>query len=143
MGIRTTQIYGLNQAAQSLLEGEGDFLVAYEEDVVRRYTDGRVESWRRTGEASAVHSEPYAHFYGMFDDEYPLMRHVLPNGRVLLEQEYASPWASGPCIFLALVEEGAPEWRPADEEAYADYGRRPAAWVRETLWPDREIEESI
>jgi hypothetical protein len=145
MGIRMTQVYGLNEAAESLLAGGGDNLVDYVDEVTRRYADGRVLSFTLEGRDSLVHSAPSGeNYYGMFDgEEYPLLRHVLPDGRVLVEREYASPWASGPCIFLALVEEGAPEWRPADEPAYSSFGLAPGAWVRETLWTDAEIEDAI
>jgi archaeosine-15-forming tRNA-guanine transglycosylase len=145
MGIRMTQVYGLNEAAMKLLTGNGEYLIDYEEEVTVRYADGRVEHLTRNGSQTIVESEPSgSHYHGMFEGEvYDLERHVLPDGRVFVEREYASPWASGPCIFLALVEEGGKEWRPADEAAYADYGLRPAAWVRESLWTDQEISDSI
>ena len=144
MGIRMTQVYGLNTAAESLLAGDGEHFVAYSEEVTRRYEDGTVETFARDGQRSTVLSDPSGeHYYGMFDgEEYPLLRHRLPDGRVLVEREYASPWASGPCIFLALVEEGGEEWDPSQEEGYRNYGHA-APWVRETLWSDQEIAESI
>jgi hypothetical protein len=146
MGIRMTQIYGLNEAAAALISGDGENFLAYTEEVTRRYEDGTVETLQHEGQRSTVVSDPSGeHYYGMFDgEEYPLLRHRLPGGRVFVEREYASPWASGPCIFLALVEEGGEEWDPGQEAAYADYGRgRRAAWVRETLWSDEEITSSI
>lgn len=145
MGIRCTQIYGLNEAAKALLSGGGSYSAHWSEEGTRRYDDGRIEPFVREGDESTVLSEDSGEFYcGMFEgEEYPLLRHTLPDGRVLREAQYASPWSSGPCVFLALVEDGKEPWRPADEEAYAENGLRPAPWARETLWRDDEIEAAI
>ena len=145
MGIRCTQEYGLNEAARELLTGGGKNFIHYIEEGTRSYADGRVEPFAREGDEPTTLSEASGKvFYDMFEgEEHPLMRYTLPDERVLCEAEYASPWSSGPCIFLALIEEGGVSWRPADEEAYAENGLRPAAWVRETLWRDAEIEEAI
>lgn len=141
MGIRKTQVYGLNEAAKALLYDEGE---VWEESGVRHYESGREESFSRQGRSSRVKVEECGEFLGMFDESYPLHRYTLPDGRIFSEAEYASPWASGPCIFLALVEEGQKEWSPGAEKAYADYGSgKPRSWVRETLWKDKEIGEAI
>lgn len=42
------------------------------------------------------------HYYGMFNDEYPLNRHVLEDGRYADEYVQANPWSSGPCFFIGL-----------------------------------------
>lgn len=46
--------------------------------------------------------EVISHYLGMFDEEYPLHRHVLSDGRVADEFLQAEPWSSGPMHFLGL-----------------------------------------
>ena len=41
-------------------------------------------------------------YWGMFDQEYPLHRHVLSGGRFADEFLQETPWDSGPMFFLGL-----------------------------------------
>ena len=57
---------------------------------------------------------------GMFDDGPALYKYLLKDGRWIFEYVQASPWSSGPCIFLALRDEsGNP--------------------IQESLWSEEEI----
>lgn len=49
-----------------------------------------------------------------------LRQYTLPNGCVYREKVQAEPWSSGPCYFVALVDETG-------------------AWVPESLWTDEEL----
>ncbi len=71
---------------------------------------------------SCVKTEESENIYlGMLNSEYPLMKYTFRNGEVLEEFEQASPWSSGPVIFLALQDiHGNP--------------------LVESLWSDEEIE---
>jgi hypothetical protein len=118
MGIRTTQVYGLSEAGRRLVEGERILLCT--ERGERQYPDGHTEPFEREVHGPSVTTEETGRtFSGMFGEEFPLHRYLLPNGRVLEEHVQAEPWSSGPCIFLALKE-----------------GRR---WVRESLWSDEDV----
>ena len=65
--------------------------------------------------------ETIGHYEGMFEQEYPLHRHTLKDGRFADEFLQADPWSSGPVAFLGLrVSDGS-----------------------EILWTDDEIEEHL
>jgi hypothetical protein len=124
MGIRTTQLIGLNERARDLVRGEP----ALDHELVgeRIYPDGRRESFHERVIGSTVRSEPSGEsFEGMFGERHELSRYELPDGRVLCEYVQAEPWSSGPCIFLALRDQRSGE---------------PLA---ETLWSDQEIDAEL
>lgn len=55
---------------------------------------------------------------GMFDDGPDLWEYTLNDGKKVREVVQASPWSSGPCIFLCLEEDGKRlfEWLSDDME---------------------------
>lgn len=121
--MRCTQPMGLTEEAQRLVQGEQ--VLAYTEQVVRVYPDGRTEpAPDRPVYVSTVKQEPSGEmFNGIFADQgeqYPLHKYTLPNGTVYYERVQAEPWHSGPVIFLALQ----------DEEG---------SWVPESLWPEEVL----
>lgn len=46
-----------------------------------------------------------ASYAGMFDDGPELYAYPLKEGGMVYEQIQATPWSSGPCIFLNLMNE--------------------------------------
>lgn len=134
MGIRCTQIIGLNERAEQLIEGEE--ILLYDLTEKRRYPDGREEALPpRPVFGSSVSKEVCGVFYGMFEEEYPLHRYTLPSGEIYEERVQAEPWSSGPCIFLALICAGGEVWQP--QGAPAD------SWLAQTLWSEAEINSSL
>lgn len=119
MGIRETQVMGLHARALEMIElGE---VHSHHEHVRRTYPDGRIEELEREVMVPAVSSaESGGSFTGMFGEEYPLMAHRLPDGRVLTEAVQAERWSSGPVIYLALAEGGE--------------------LIEASLWPEHEME---
>jgi len=115
-----TQVIGLTEEAHALVEGQE--VLAYTEEGVKVLPDGSHEPFTRPVYKSDVSREEYGQFEGMFGEPYPLHRYTLPDGRILEEVIQAAPWSSGPCIFLALQENGQ--------------------WLPETLWSDEEIENA-
>lgn len=119
--MRCTQLMGLSDRAHQLVEGEQ--VLAYTEQVMRVYPDGRTEPEPdRPVFVSTVKQEPSGETYsGMLDEEeYRLNKYIFPDGRVYFERVQAEPWSSGPVIFLALQ----------DEEGN---------WIPESLWPEEAI----
>ena len=66
---------------------------------------------------------------GMFDDGPALHKYQLKDDTWVYEYIQASPWSSGPCIFIALATVPAlnPFHVPAGNE------------IKETLWSEEEI----
>jgi len=60
--------------------------------------------------------EVVGHFNGMFDNEYPLHRRVLKDGRTADTFWQAAPWFSGPVHFLGLRVSDGTEFIWTDEE---------------------------
>ena len=117
--MRTDQYMGLNEWAQNFVRGEQVF--AYTERVVRVYPDGRESAQpdRRVSECT-VKCTKIGEIAGAWDPVVAdLHEYTLPNGRVYREKVQAEPWSSGPCYFVALVDETD-------------------AWVPESLWTDEE-----
>lgn len=52
----------------------------------------------------------------MFENEYPLHRHVLKDGRYADEFLQACPWSSGPVAFLGLKVSDGTEFLWTEEE---------------------------
>lgn len=67
-------------------------------------------------------------FEGMFDDEYPLMRHFLTEDRIAEEFLQCAPWSSGPVHFLGL-------------RVYKVEDDKTLTILREFLWDPSEIAE--
>jgi hypothetical protein len=119
--MRTTQFIGLSEAARQLVAG--DSVVDYVDHIERRHADGTVTHHVETVYRSTVAQEESGGFaFGMFEEEIPLSRFTLPDGRTLVEDVQAQPWSSGPCIFTALRDETTGDWVP------------------ESLWPQEEID---
>jgi len=121
MGIRCDQFMGLNEWASNFVKGE-PVLVCVEE-VTRVYPDGRRETLEPhpVYESSVKMEESGELYSGMFEDEYPLHKYTLPDGRVYFERLQAAPWSSGPVHFLALQDESG-------------------NWIPESLWAEETIE---
>ncbi len=63
-----------------------------------------------------VSQRRYAHAYGMFEEELPLLEYRLRDGSVVREIEQCSPWSSGPVIFYCLEKGGKQISRWSDQE---------------------------
>lgn len=123
MGIRCTQVIGLSERATLLVQGEQVLL--YQSIDRRLYPSGGEEEMpARAVFGSTVKTQEAGEFGGMFGEPYPLHSYRLPSGEVLTEKVQAEPWASGPCIFLALTDEAG-------------------AWIPESLWTEEEINTNI
>jgi hypothetical protein len=120
MGSRMTQVIGLTEQARKIVQGQD--VLAYTEQGEKLMPNGSKEPFSRSVYKSDVSSSEVGSFSGMFGEEYPLYQHDLPDGRTLVEEVQAEPWSSGPCIFVALKENGK--------------------WLEESLWSDEEIENA-
>lgn len=58
-----------------------------------------------TSEKMDCYSYEDASYLGMFDDGPLLEEYTLKDGSKVREVEQATPWSSGPCIFLCLENE--------------------------------------
>jgi hypothetical protein len=113
--MRCDQSFGLTEAAINLLYEEG-----YQTITIYRADGTQVDSGTTRCRVNRGTARVYAHYHGMFDDEYPLSEHTLPDGTVYIEALQAEPWSSGPCFFIAL--------KTADGK-----------WVEESLWDEETI----
>lgn len=86
MGIRMDQFIGLPPAAEALLR---------EYEISAKVCECCKRPFPRD-------LEEIGHYYGMFDQQYPLHRHLLRDGRLADEFLQASPWDCGPMFFLGL-----------------------------------------
>lgn len=122
MGIRCDQLIGLNDWASDFVRKPTR---KYTDYVRRVYEDGMVNDLEVGGEECLVKRELSGQrMLGMFDESYPLNKYTFPSGRVVFEFEQASPWSSGPVMFLALKDEnGEP--------------------IKKSLWTEEEIEEYL
>lgn len=119
MGIREDQIIGLNPWAESLVNKSIKALESGE----TIFPDGKKIPFAREVFVPEVKKEVYAHFDGMYDNKYPLYKHILPDNTVYFEYVQAAPWSSGPCFFLALKDKtGKP--------------------IRESLWSEEDIQNA-
>jgi len=118
--MRCDQFMGLNSWASKLVNQTKTVKEVGE----RIADDGAIEPFSRVVQIPVVKTEECgASFFGMFDEEYSLVKHILPDGRVFSEYVQAEPWSSGPCFFLALKDEkGEP--------------------VPESLWSQDEIDDA-
>jgi hypothetical protein len=109
MGIRETQIFGLNEDADRFLSENAKRGVAACPSCGQDVKDQILK--REYGSAESL---------GMFDDGPRLYEYQLTDGRKAREVVQADPWSSGPCIFLCLEIDGQRvfEW-PADQIAAA------------------------
>jgi hypothetical protein len=55
-------------------------------------------------------------YRGMFDNKYPLYRHILKDGRTADEFLQCSPWSSGPVFFFGLRVSDGLQFMWSDEE---------------------------
>ncbi len=56
------------------------------------------------------------HYVGMFDNEYPLVRYILRDGRAADEFLQTASWSSGPMFFLGLRVSDGTEYVWTQEE---------------------------
>ena len=106
MGIRETQIFGLTEEAHKFLEENCKRTERKECPTCHNVTGGQ-----RIEEQYADESD-----LGMFDDGPKLDRYQLKDGRTAKEVVQASPWSSGPCIFLCLEIDGKSHFEWAQKE---------------------------
>jgi hypothetical protein len=62
------------------------------------------------------------HYYGMFETEYPLYRHILKDSRVADEFLQTSPWDCGPMFFLGLQVSDGTRFEWTEEEIDQETG---------------------
>ena len=97
MGIRETQIFGLNEEAEKFLNDNvqliPDIVCPDCCKVMRQKKNSRIYDECAKGA-------------GMFDDGPALMEYILKDGKMVREvlNKY-QPWSSGPCLFIDLVDE--------------------------------------
>lgn len=106
MGIRETQIIGLSPSAMNYLDSN-----AKKSEKTTCSTCGHSEGGIRINKKYSD-----ARDRGMFDDGPDLHEYELKDGKTAKEIVQATPWSSGPCIFLCLEvdEKRIGEW--SDEE---------------------------
>lgn len=96
MGIRETQIFGLNSEALGFLDKN-----------CKRTGEKTCPTCKHvTGGDKIVKDYKDESGLGMFDDGPTLQEYTLKEGGVAREVVQASPWSSGPCIFLCLEIDG-------------------------------------
>ena len=93
--MRCTQIIGLSEEAQKFLNENGKAIAT-----VTCPDCGKVI---QTGLSQNVYGS--ARDEGMFDDGPDLYAYILKDESIVKEVVQASPWSSGPCIFLCLQDE--------------------------------------
>ena len=111
--MRMAQIRGLSPVASAYLEANAihdHFELCKNGEVVNEY------DLPKSKESDNI-------YHGMFDEEYPLMEYEMRDGSYLYEFVQASPWSSGPVIFLALQDESD-------------------VHVSESLWDNEEIDNA-
>lgn len=124
--MRTTQYIGFNVRANLWLKANVGQRVEYTDVIHRTFPDGHTEILPPTPITSWDQKPTGENVLGMFEEEIiPVMEYRLKDGRIVVEFEQASPWSSGPCIFMAL------KW--------ADTGE----FIEETLWAEDEIQSYL
>lgn len=121
MGTRMTQHMGLNLHAENLVreyeeeakEQRSVHYITLPDGTKAKQTLTPVQFWPKKEPSGKV-------YYGMADEEFVLNKYTTHEGKVYEEYVQASPWSSGPCIFLALKDENGTA-------------------VKETLWTYEEI----
>lgn len=100
--MRHTQYFGLTQKAKQLITD----LTVVQDHIIRKFPDGHIEEFDQMNSLDMTRSEDYkdASYVGMFDDGPTLRKYTLRDGTIYFEFVQASPWSSGPCIFLALKD---------------------------------------
>lgn len=122
MGSRSTQFIGLKQAARELVRGEPVF--RYNLTTIKTFPDGRRETERGDVYQSDVKVDRVGFCHGMFNEQIPLSRFTMGDGRVYQEYVQSTPWSSGPVIFTALKD--------ADDNP-----------IEATLWTEEEQEQYV
>ena len=118
MGIRMDQHMGFTDAGREFIDNHAEIAGT-------RITKEVYES----GEERILSIEPiyvtkeYDEFRGAYDP-FPLREFTARDGSVFREAVQASPWSSGPMIFMALQNENG-------------------EWIEETLWDEEEINSTI
>lgn len=105
MGIRCDQFVGLSPAADTFLE---------EHRMPLKICEHCGQTLPRESQQAII--GPIDHYYGMFDNEYPLFRYVLKDGRTADEFHQASPWDCGPIHHLGLRVSDGTEFIWTEEE---------------------------
>lgn len=106
MGIRCDQFEGLPPAADAFLD---------KHRVPLKVCEHCHQQLPRESQQQSVVG-PIGSYFGMFDNEYPLFRFILKDGRTAAEFHQASPWSSGPIHHLGLRVSDGTEFVWTDEE---------------------------
>lgn len=93
--MRETQIIGLNRDALAFIKKE----CVDEEVICPHCKQGKIKQKAQIKYASAAHC-------GMFNDGPELYEYTTKDGKRVKEIVQATPWSSGPCIFLCLEIDG-------------------------------------
>lgn len=93
--MRETQIFGLPALAKKFIK---DNVQIVPMDICKNC--GHVVTTKRNWE---VYKD--ASYTGMFEDGPNLLCYTLKDGNKVYEEIQTTPWSSGPCIFLRLVDE--------------------------------------
>lgn len=97
MGIRQTQLIGLNRDADDFLDNNAKCVEVKICKECGHKTGG--------GFCMSVYDEETGVQKGMFEDGPLLHEYELKDGSKVREIVQADPWSSGPCIFLCLQDE--------------------------------------
>lgn len=106
MGMRCDQFVGLSPTTQAFLD---------EHRVPLKVCEHCHQQLPRKLQQQSVMG-PIGHYYGMFNEEYPLHRHILKDGRTADEFHQISPWSSGPIHHIGLRVSDGTEFVWTDKE---------------------------
>jgi len=109
---RSDNFIGLNEKANNFLWKNGKIGKL-------RLCDDNGNMIREEDKLLYTESDRYT-WFSMFGGEYPLRVFELKDGNKVYEKVQLDPWAGGPCIFTALVDEDG-------------------KWIEETLWDEDKV----
>lgn len=104
--MRCTQIYGLTEEARRFLD----------ENCKKETNEKCPNCGHIISEKLASQCYKDVSNTGMFEDGPFLMKYFLKDGKVANEIIQATPWSSGPCIFMCLEIEGKKMFEWSQEE---------------------------
>jgi len=93
--MRITQFFGLTNEAKNFLD----------QNVKRVPCSPYPHCGKATSTKIVMDEYEDASHLGMFNDGPTLKAYALKNGTIIKEVVQATPWSSGPCIFLCLEDE--------------------------------------
>ncbi len=99
---RSTSFIGLNSRARKIVNGEK--VLSHTVKGWRYYPNGAKEQFEEEVFGRDVIAESYDTYVGLCYEEYPLHKYKFPKKPTLFEYVQEAPWASGPIVFLALMD---------------------------------------